>query len=134
MITARYVLCLLVACAFPVQAADTLLTNISYASECYKAASSPQERPTAAELRHGIDLCTDALELQTLSAKDRAATFSNRGLLHTRLGEHGEALVQRLRESVAADLEREGCARRDAEAGGRDFDVSDIAGSGVLGA
>jgi len=66
-------------------AAQTILFNQSAAFECYQAA-----------LHDGgefdIETCTLALDHQALSPRDRAATYSNRGLLYARIGELREAL------------------------------------------
>ena len=40
-----------------------------------------------------VETCTQAIELQPLGAADLAATYSNRGLLRSRLGLHDEALA-----------------------------------------
>jgi tetratricopeptide (TPR) repeat protein len=66
-------------------AAQTILFNESAAFECYQAA-----------LHNGgvfdIDTCTLAIEHQMLNRADRAATYSNRGILYARVGNLRESL------------------------------------------
>ena len=73
-------------------AAETHLSNVSYARECFEAAARRVERPMPTSLRMGIDMCSDALEYQAMTVEERAATYSNRGLLYARLGELDNAL------------------------------------------
>jgi tetratricopeptide (TPR) repeat protein len=66
-------------------AAQTILFNESAAFECYQAA-----------LHNGgafdIDTCSLAIDHQMLNRSDRAATYSNRGILYARIGNLRDSL------------------------------------------
>ena len=66
-------------------AAQTVLFNESAAFECYQAALHNGGR-------FDIDTCSLAIDHQALGKRDRAATFSNRGILYARIGDLREAL------------------------------------------
>jgi tetratricopeptide (TPR) repeat protein len=66
-------------------ASETVLFNESAAFECYQAALHEGDK-------YDIDTCTLALDHQMLGAMDRAATFSNRGLIYARIGDLRAAL------------------------------------------
>ena len=67
-------------------AAVTVLGSTT-ASSCYRAAEF------GGNAKDGIALCTEALEQETLTVKDRAATFVNRGILLSRNDEPDAALA-----------------------------------------
>ena len=77
-------LALLLACAHA-QAANTYLFNDSPARKCYAEADkrAPPYNP---------DVCDLALEHEGLTREDRAATFSNRGVIHRRMRNFEAAL------------------------------------------
>jgi tetratricopeptide (TPR) repeat protein len=66
--------------------AETLLLNESAAQQCYLAALGGGDA-------RDIELCTVALEHQSLKKADFAATLSNRGLLLTRSDRFDDALA-----------------------------------------
>lgn len=57
------------------------------AKECYEAVEF--SRVPAAK---ALDVCDQALDLERLSARDRAATYTNRGILYMRAGNNTRAL------------------------------------------
>jgi Tfp pilus assembly protein PilF len=57
------------------------------ARECYEAVEFGQ-----IPLPKALDVCDQALELERMSARDRAATYTNRGILYMRLGNNTRAL------------------------------------------
>lgn len=71
--------------AVPVTAATSVILNTSPAFECYQEV-----------MRYGavpdFESCTTAIELQTLDRLELAATFANRGILHSRKGRLRAAL------------------------------------------
>ncbi len=68
------------------QAAITVLGN-GLAQNCFQAAEFGGN-PT-----DGVSACTEALEMATLSVRDRAATLVNRGILYSRMDEPKRALA-----------------------------------------
>ena len=78
-------LCLLGAAAPAV--AGVLVLGQSRAAGCSRAAV------TGARDGRSLDLCSRALAEDALTARDRAATYVNRGVLHFRRGENAEALA-----------------------------------------
>lgn len=73
--------------SFQAHAAITVLGNNSLAQECYQAAEM------GGDLKDGVQDCTDALQTQPLSAKDRSATLVNRGILRAELDDSQGALT-----------------------------------------
>ena len=67
------------------QAANTYLFNDSPARQCYMEAD--KRAPP-----YNLDSCDLALDHEGLSREDRAATFSNRGVIHRRLRNFPQAL------------------------------------------
>lgn len=57
------------------------------ARECYEAVEFSQ-----IPLPKALDVCDQALELERMSARNRAATYTNRGILYMRLGNNTRAL------------------------------------------
>jgi len=70
----------------PAGAAISVLGN-SIANNCYQAAEFD------ADARAGIETCTYALTNETLNARDKAATYVNRGILRSRAGDADGALA-----------------------------------------
>ena len=68
------------------QGAQTIVFDESAALECYQAALHGKGSS------FDIEPCNMALEHQALSVLDRAATYSNRGLLYARMGDVQEAI------------------------------------------
>jgi hypothetical protein len=66
--------------------AQTIVTlGKGYAHDCYayaKAGTDPYD---------GVSVCDDALKLEVLTTKDRAATFDNRGIMLDLLGKTEKA-------------------------------------------
>lgn len=54
---------------------------------CYEAADDSRFAPIKA-----LELCNLALTTETLKRKDKAATYTNRGILHMRMGNNTKAL------------------------------------------
>jgi tetratricopeptide (TPR) repeat protein len=77
-------------------AAVTTIGGGGLAHSCYNAAEF------GIAPRDNIKTCTLALEQQALSARDRAATLVNRGILYASLGKNGAALAD-YDDAVAAD-------------------------------
>jgi tetratricopeptide (TPR) repeat protein len=78
-------LCLWLAPASHAQA--SLVFGNGQARECFTATDTGATSPAS------IRICTSALEDETLSRTDRAATFVNRGVLAMRAGEYATALA-----------------------------------------
>jgi tetratricopeptide (TPR) repeat protein len=57
------------------------------AQACYEAVESGEGAVTKV-----IELCTRALELETMKKRDRAATYTNRGILFMRVGNNTRAM------------------------------------------
>ncbi|MEE4380698.1 MAG: tetratricopeptide repeat protein [Pseudomonadales bacterium] len=70
----------------PVRSAETVL-GVTNAQRCYEYALA------GTSSRMAIDVCTDAIADETLDQDDLAATYCNRGLLHTRSKRHDRALA-----------------------------------------
>lgn len=68
------------------RAAETVLGTPD-AQLCFEAAKQPAEATYA-----DVHVCTRALESADLNARDRAATYSNRGVLQSARGRHQQAL------------------------------------------
>jgi tetratricopeptide (TPR) repeat protein len=77
----------LLAALAPVAAAQVSVLGGGLARDCYEAAKFSQGRLMDAEA-----LCTRALETELLNTTNRAATFTNRGILRMRLGRLDTAL------------------------------------------
>ena len=67
-------------------AQSTTVFGNSDAQECYMATKIPGQISD-------IRACNDALRYDSLSKKDKAATYINRGIHHTRAGNHSAALA-----------------------------------------
>lgn len=73
--------------AAPAQAAVTVIGG-GLARDCYIAVEAGVITASKA-----LSICDLALEQETLSRKDRSATFVNRGILHMRMGKHARAIM-----------------------------------------
>jgi tetratricopeptide (TPR) repeat protein len=82
-----FVMGLATAAATPSHAAVTVLGG-GLARACYEAVE--YSRVTAAR---ALQICDNALEQEQLTRRDRAATITNRGILHMREGRHERALA-----------------------------------------
>jgi tetratricopeptide (TPR) repeat protein len=65
--------------------AETVL-GVSNAQRCFEGALAGQSTLST------IELCSKALSMENLSEKDRAATFTNRGILYGQSGRADRAL------------------------------------------
>ena len=71
--------------SFPAGAQTIVTLGKGYAHDCYiyaKAGTDPFD---------GVSVCDDALKLEVLTTKDRAATFDNRGVMLDLLGKTDKA-------------------------------------------
>ena len=66
---------------------ETFLLNRSPAQDCFLAT-----RDGGSPSVNDLEVCTTAIEHQMLVPVDLAATYSNRGILHARLGDYSAAL------------------------------------------
>ncbi len=82
-----FVVMLAVVAAAPAQAAVTVLGG-GLAHSCYEAVEYSRVAPARA-----LQICDTALEQEQLTKRDRAATITNRGILHMREGRHQKALA-----------------------------------------
>ena len=80
------------------KAAATILGGSTAGRDCYLAAELRRET------RSSLAVCTRALEVDTLSRRDRAATFVNRGIIHMQARDLESALVD-YRAAIAIDRE-----------------------------
>ena len=86
--TAGKMLCLLTSVVWAQQAsAASIVIGGGLAQDCYNAVKIGDSR-----IRDAIETCTTALTGETLSRKDRAATYANRGVLEMRSGHYMRAL------------------------------------------
>lgn len=81
-----FIVVLAAAAAAPSQAAVTVFGG-GLARACYEAVE--YSRVTSAR---ALQICDTALEQEQLTKRDRAATITNRGILHMREGRHERAL------------------------------------------
>ena len=70
----------------PALSASTTVFGSSDAQECYLATKLPGQISD-------IRACNDALRYDNLGSRDKAATYINRGIHHTRSGNHSAALA-----------------------------------------
>jgi tetratricopeptide (TPR) repeat protein len=82
-----FVMMLVAIAAAPAQAAVTVLGG-GLAHSCYEAVE--YSRVTSAR---ALQICDTALEQEQLTKRDRAATITNRGILHMREGRYQKALA-----------------------------------------
>ena len=82
-----FALCVAGAFAAPAQGAVTVIGG-GLARACYEAVEY-----TKVSGEKAIDICDMALEQESLTKRNRAATLTNRGILFMRLGQHQRALV-----------------------------------------
>ena len=67
--------------------AQVLVLGGGIAEDCYEAAKFETVSP-----RKGAEICTRAIELEAMKPSNRAATFTNRGVLQMRAGLYEKAL------------------------------------------
>jgi Tfp pilus assembly protein PilF len=73
--------------AAPAQGAVTVIGG-GLARSCYEAVEYGKVGPSKA-----VQICDMALEQESLTKRNRAATLTNRGILYMRMGDHDKALV-----------------------------------------
>jgi tetratricopeptide (TPR) repeat protein len=90
----------LVACAAsaPASAAVSILGGTTAGRDCYVAAELKRET------RASLATCTRALDLDSLSRRDRAATLVNRGIIHMQARDL-ESAVKDYRAAIALDAD-----------------------------
>ncbi|MBK8199953.1 MAG: tetratricopeptide repeat protein [Acidobacteria bacterium] len=98
------------ACAAPLASAQVMVLGGGIARECYEAVKFDLGRPGDAE-----ELCSRAIELEALNLANKAATYTNRGVLRMRQGSYDEALsdyavAKRLKPATGATWLNEGAA------------------------
>lgn len=76
----------LLAFSAPLWAGAETVLGVSNAQRCFEGALAGQSSLST------IELCSKALESENLSEKDRAATFTNRGILYSQSGRGERAL------------------------------------------
>lgn len=96
--------------AAPAAAAQVTVIGGGIARDCYEAVKFGIGRAHDAE-----ELCTRALELEALNLSNKAATFTNRGVLRMRQGEYDAALkdyaaAKRIKPGTGATWLNEGAA------------------------
>lgn len=104
------VLAACVAVAAPAASAQVTVIGGGIARDCYEAVKFGLGRPADAE-----DLCTRAIELEALNLENKAATYTNRGVLRMRMGNYDAALAdyaiaKRIRPETGATWLNEGAA------------------------
>lgn len=104
------VLAACVAVAAPAASAQVTVIGGGIARDCYEAVKFGFGRPADAE-----DLCTRAIELEALNLENKAATYTNRGVLRMRMGNYDAALAdyaiaKRIRPETGATWLNEGAA------------------------
>ena len=99
-----------VAVAAPAASAQVTVIGGGIARDCYEAVKFGLGRPADAE-----ELCTRAIELEALNLENKAATYTNRGVLRMRMGNYDAALAdyaiaKRIRPETGATWLNEGAA------------------------
>lgn len=99
-----------IASAAPLAAAQVTVIGGGIARDCYEAVKFSLGKPAAAEA-----ICSRAIELETLNLANKAATYTNRGVLRMRQGEYDKALddyalSKRLKPATGATWLNEGAA------------------------
>lgn len=99
----------LLLCA-PTAIAQVTVIGGGMATECYESAKLRRSNVSA-----GIKICTRALEVESMNVSNRAATYTNRGVLRMRSGRYDAALndysiSKRLKPDVGAAWLNEGAA------------------------
>jgi|TARA_R100001143_G_scaffold57544_1_gene54864 tetratricopeptide (TPR) repeat protein len=90
--------------------AQVLVLGGGIAEDCYEAAKFETVSP-----RKGAEICTRAIELEAMKPSNRAATFTNRGVLQMRAGLYEKALsdyatAKRIRPDTGETYLNEGAA------------------------
>jgi tetratricopeptide (TPR) repeat protein len=94
----------------PLAAAQVTVIGGGISRECYEAVKFGVGRPADAEA-----LCTRAIDLEAMNLSNKAATYTNRGVLRMRQGDFDEALSdyslsKRLKPTIGATWLNEGAA------------------------
>lgn len=84
--------------AAPADAAVSIIGGTTAGRDCYVAAELKRET------RSSLAICTRALDLESLSRRDRAATMVNRGIIHMQARDL-ESAVKDYRAAIALDPE-----------------------------
>ena len=90
--------------------AQVVITGGGMGKDCYEAAKYDRNSPQAAE-----KICSQALQFETLNKKNRAATYTNRGIVRMRNARYDGALsdysaAKRLNANIGATWLNEGAA------------------------
>ncbi len=90
--------------------AQVMVLGGGIAKDCYEAARFETVSP-----RQGAETCTRAIELEAMNAGNRAATYTNRGVLRMRSGDYDAALsdyekAKRIRPETGETWLNEGAA------------------------
>lgn len=90
--------------------AQVVVIGGGLASDCYDSAKLRRNN-----MAQGIKICTQAIQTEAMSASNRAATYTNRGVLRMRSGRYDAALndysvAKRLKSDVGAAWLNEGAA------------------------
>jgi tetratricopeptide (TPR) repeat protein len=94
----------------PVAAAQVTVIGGGIARDCYDAVKYGQTQPAQAE-----EICTRAIQLEALNISNKAATYTNRGVLRMRQGKYDAALAdyatsKKIRPQTGATWLNEGAA------------------------
>ncbi len=103
-------LCALSLAVSPVAMAQVTVIGGGLARDCYEATKFGSEAPDAVE-----KICTTALEVEAMNVANKAATYTNRGVLRMRQGKLEAAMAdyaisKRMRPEVGATYLNEGAA------------------------
>jgi tetratricopeptide (TPR) repeat protein len=98
------------AIAAPVASAQVSVIGGGIASDCYEAAYFARVSP-----QQGEAICTKAIEAEVMKLENRAATYTNRGVLRMRAGKYDAALsdyavAKKLKPELGAIWLNEGAA------------------------
>lgn len=100
----------ILALAAPVASAQVSVIGGGIAEDCYEAALYSRMSP-----QQGEKICTKAIEVETMKLENRAATYTNRGVLRMRAGKYDSALAdydtaKKLKPELGAIWLNEGAA------------------------
>lgn len=98
------------ACVAPLANAQVTVIGGGIAKDCYEAVKYGLTKPSDAE-----EICTRAIQLEALNISNKAATYTNRGVLRMRQGDYDSALAdyavaKRIRPETGATWLNEGAA------------------------
>ncbi len=97
--------------ASPAAFAQVTVIGGGIAADCYEAAKFELVSP-----REGDDICTRAIESEAMNVSNRAATYTNRGVMRMRAGKYEAALAdyevaKKLKPEIGETYLNEGAAR-----------------------